>query len=131
MLGDSPATAEKNAATVQRLETRLAQASRTLVALRDIPALYNKRTVAQLTQEHPHLNFTKLLKRNGLGAAQDLVVGQPEFAKELRALMSSEPLADQKTYLRWHLVTSATPGLPKAYVDEAFAFSKVLNGARK
>ena len=131
LLGDSPAAVEKNAATVQRLETRLAHASRTQVALRDPEAQYNKRTVVQLTQDYPHLNFPQLLKTNGLSAAQDLVVGQPEFAKELNALMSSEPLADQKTYLRWHVVTSSTPALPHAYVDEAFAFSQVLNGAKQ
>ena len=131
MLGDSPAAAEKNAATVQRLETRLAQASRSRVAMRDIPALYNKRTVAQLTQEYPNLNFPQLLKMNGLGAAQDLVVGQPEFAKEVNTMMSSEPLADQKTYLRWHLLTSATSALPKAFVDESFNFSKMLSGAKQ
>ncbi|SHI68067.1 putative endopeptidase [Hymenobacter daecheongensis DSM 21074] len=131
MLGDSPATAEKNAATVQRLETRLAQASRTRVAMRDIQAMYNKRTVAQLTQDYPNLNFPELLKLNGLGSVQDLVIAQPEFAKELNTMMSSEPLADQKTYMRWHLVTSATPALPKAYVDEAFNFNKVLSGAKQ
>ena len=131
LLGDSPATAEKNAATVQRLETRLAQASRTRVAMRDIPALYNKRTVAQLTEEYPNLNFPQQLKMDGLSAAQDLVIGQPEFAKEVNAMLGSEPLADQKTYLRWHLVTSATSALPKAYVDEAFRFSQTLSGAKQ
>ena len=131
LLGDAPAATEKNAATVLRLETRLAQASRTRVAMRDIPAMYNKRTLAQLTQDYPNINFPLILKLNGLSAAKDLVVAQPEFAKEVNTMLSTEPLADQKTYLRWHLVTSATSALPKAYVDEAFRFSQVLSGAKQ
>ena len=130
-LGDDAATADKNAAAVLRLETRLAQASRTRVANRDIEALYNKRTIAQLAQDYPNLNLPQRLKVMGLGAAPDIIVGQPEFAKEVNTMLGSEPLQDQKTYLRWHTVTDATAALPKAYGDEAFRFSQVLSGAKQ
>lgn len=46
LLGDAPAVAQRNAATVERLETRLAKTSRTRVALRDPQVNYNKLTVA-------------------------------------------------------------------------------------
>ncbi|MCC3155203.1 M13 family metallopeptidase [Hymenobacter sp. BT770] len=131
LLGDSPATAAQNAATVQRLETRLAQASRTAVALRDPQKNYNKLTVAQAHQDYPNLNLPLVLQQNGLGAAQTIVVGQPEFFKEVNAMLGTEPLADQKTYLRWHLVTRATPALPQAFGAEAFRFAQTLTGARQ
>jgi putative endopeptidase len=130
-LGDSPAVAQQNAATVLRLETRLAKASRTRVAMRNIPALYNKRTVAQLTQDYPNLNLPLALQQSGLGSAQEVVVTVPEFFAELNTMLGSEPLADQKTYLRWHLLTAATPALPRAYGDEAFRFSQTLTGAKQ
>jgi len=131
LLGDSPATAQQNAATVLRLETRLAKASRTKVALRDIPALYNKRSVAQLTQDYPNLNLLLALQQKGLGSAQEVVVAEPEFFAELNTMLGSEPLPDQKTYLRWHLLTAATPALPRAYGDEAFRFAQALTGAKQ
>ena len=131
LLGDADAAAQQNAATVQRLETRLAKASRTRVQLRDIPALYNKMTLAQLAKDYPNLKFAPALQQRGLGAAQEIIVTQPEFAKEVNTMLTEEPLADQKTYLRWHLVRAATPALPKAYVDEAFKMSQVLSGAKK
>ncbi|GAB3869306.1 M13 family metallopeptidase [Hymenobacter segetis] len=131
MLGDDQATAEKNAAAVTRIETRLAKASKSRVDLRDPYANYNKMTVADANAAYPNLALPMLLKDGGLGAAKEVIVGQPEFMKEVSAALKDEPLADQKQYLRWHLVSSATAALPKAYGDEAFAFSKVLSGAKK
>ena len=131
MLGDDAATAEKNAAAVTRLETRLAKISRTRVALREREKNYNKMTVAQATADYPNLNLPLLLKESGLGAAQEIIVGQPEFLKEVSALFAEEPLADQKQYLRWHLVSAVTSALPKAYGDESFKFSQVLSGAKQ
>ena len=131
LLGDSPATAEQNAATVQRLETRLAQASRSNMALRDPQQNYNKLTVAQAHQDYPNLNLPLALQQVGLGAAQTIIVGQPEFLQEVNAMLGAEPLADQKTYLRWHLATDATPALPQAFGDESFRFSQTLTGAQQ
>jgi putative endopeptidase len=130
LLGDNEATARKNAEVVERLETRLAKASRTRVELRDPQANYNKLTLAQAAKRYPHLELPRLLGALQLGAAQELIVGQPAFFDEADKLVAAEPLADQKTYLRWHLLRSAAGALPKAYVDETFRFSQVLGGAK-
>ncbi|WP_083322311.1 M13 family metallopeptidase [Hymenobacter lapidarius] len=131
MLGDDQATAEKNAAAVTRLETRMAKITRTRVALRDPNANYNKMTVEQATADYPNLNLPLRLKESGLASAKDVIVGQPEFLKEVSAMLKEEPIADQKQYLRWNLVSSVTAALPKAYGDESFKFSQVLTGAKQ
>ncbi|UOQ96947.1 M13 family metallopeptidase [Hymenobacter sp. 5317J-9] len=131
LLGDDQATAEKNAAAVTRIETRLAKASKSRVDLRDPYANYNKMTLAQANASFPNLALTEQLQGEGLGAAKEVIVGQPEFLKEVSAAMQQEPIADQKQYLRWHLVSSVTPALPRAYGDEAFKFSQTLSGAKK
>ena len=131
MLGDDPVAAEKNAAAVTRLETRLAKISRTRVALREREKNYNKLTIDQAAADYPNLNLPLLLKENGLGAAKEIIVGQPEFLTEVSAMFKEEPIADQKQYLRWHLVSAVTSALPKAYGDESFRFSQVLSGAKQ
>ncbi|MDO7854274.1 M13 family metallopeptidase [Hymenobacter convexus] len=131
LLGDDQATAEKNAAAVTRIETRLAKASKSRVDLRDPYANYNKMTVAEANAAYPNLALPLQLKENGLAAAKEVIVGQPDFMKEVSAALQQEPLADQKQYLRWHLVSGVTAALPKAFGDEAFAFSKVLTGAKQ
>ena len=130
LLGDDQATAERNAATVMRLEMRMAKASRDRVALRDRESNYNKMTVAQATADFPNLNIPLLLKESGLSGAKEIIVGQPDFLKEASAMFKEEPIADQKQYLRWHLVSGVTPALPKAYGDEAFRLAQVLTGAK-
>jgi putative endopeptidase len=131
MLGDDPAMAEKNAAAVTRIETRLAKASRSRVDLREREKNYNKLTVEQATTDYPNLNIPLLLKDSGLSNVKEIIVGQPEFLKEVSVMFKEEPLADQKQYLRWHLVSGVTAALPKAYSDESFNFSKVLTGAKQ
>ncbi|MGI4734595.1 MAG: M13 family metallopeptidase [Janthinobacterium lividum] len=131
MLGDDAAMAAKNAATVTRLETKLAQASRSRVDLRDPQKNYNKLTASQFNQDYPNLAFPLVLKASGLGTAKEIIVGQPEFLKEVNTMLAAEPIADQKQYLRWHLVTSLIPALPKSFGDESFRFSQVLSGAKK
>ncbi len=131
MLGDGEAAAKTNAAAVQRIETRLAKASKSRVDLRDPYANYNKMTVAEANTAFPNLDLSLMLKENGLGAAKEVIVGQPDFLKEVSTLLKEEPIADQKQYLRWHLVSSLTAALPKAFGDESFKFSQVLSGAKK
>ncbi|MGI4875768.1 MAG: M13 family metallopeptidase [Janthinobacterium lividum] len=130
-LGDTEAAATANAATVVRIETRLAKASRTPVELRDPQANYNKVTVAQATTDYPNINIPLTLKSNGLGAAKEIIIGQPGFLKEVNTMLAAEPIADQRQYLRFHLVSSVTSALPKAFGDDAFKFSQVLSGAKQ
>ena len=131
MLGDNEATAKTNAAAVQRIETRLAKASKSRVDLRDPYANYHKMTVAQASAAYPNLNLSLVLKESGLGAAKEVIVGQPEFMKEVSTMLKEESITDQKQYLRFHLVSSVTDALPKAFGDESFRFAQVLSGAKK
>jgi putative endopeptidase len=131
LLGDNEATAAKNAGTVMRLETRLAKASKDRVALRDPYANYNKMTVAEANKQFPNLNVPVLLQQMGLGSAKEVIIGQPDFLKEANTALKSEPLAHWKTYLRWHVASTAAPALPKAFVDESFRFNQVLTGAKQ
>ncbi len=131
MLGDAEAAAKANAATVQRIETRLAKASKSRVDLRDPYANYNKMTVAEANAAYPNIALPLMLKENGLDAAKEVIVGQPDFLKEVSAMLKEEPIADQQQYLRFHLVSSVVPALPKAFGDESFRFSQTLSGAKK
>ena len=131
LAGDDAATAAKNAATVMRIEMRLAKASKARVELRDPYANYNKMTVAEANKQFPNIGLPTLLANNKLGSAKEVIVGQPAFFKEASTLLKATPLADMKTYMRWHFVTSMTPALPKAFNDESFRFTQVLSGAKQ
>ncbi|MBC6988433.1 M13 family metallopeptidase [Hymenobacter sp. BT491] len=131
LMGDNEATAAKKAAAVLRIETKLAEASKSRVELRDPNANYNKMTLAQANTEFPNIGLPTMLAQNKLGAAKEVIVGQPAFFKTLSGMMKSEPLADMKTYLRWQLVSSVASALPKAYGDEQFRLEQVQTGAKQ
>ncbi len=131
LLGDAPSLAATNADAVLALETKLAQASRSRVDLRDRLKNYNKLTVAQATKDYPSLNIPLVLKDSGLSGAQDIIVGQPEYLAAASNLMANTPIADQRQYFRWHLVEGVTSALPKAYGDASFRFQQVLTGAKQ
>ncbi|MBK0404028.1 M13 family metallopeptidase [Adhaeribacter sp. BT258] len=132
LLGDSEKQAVANANKVMAIETRLAKASKSRVELRDPYANYNKMTVAEFQKLMPNLNVKNWLTNMKLGAAKEVIVGQPAFFKELNAMLKSVPVADWKTYMRLRMVSSLASALPNAYAQENFNFfSKTLSGAKQ
>jgi len=130
LLGDAPAAAATNADAVLALETKMAQASRSRVDLRDPQKNYNKMTVAQAAKDYPNLDLPLRLKESNLGSAQDVIIGQPEYLAAANTLLANTPVADVRQYFRWHLVEGVTAALPKNYGDASFRFNQVLTGAK-
>ncbi|RYY08810.1 MAG: M13 family peptidase, partial [Cytophagaceae bacterium] len=131
LLGDAPSVAATNADAVLALETKMAQASRSRVELRDRLKNYNKVPAAQLAQDYPNLNLPLVLKESGLSSAQDVIIGQPEYLAAADKLLASTPIPDMQQYFRWHLVEGTTSALPKTYGDASFRFQQVLTGAKQ
>jgi putative endopeptidase len=129
LLGEKPADAARHAATVIELETALARASRTRVELRDPIKNYNKFATADWLAQTPGLPWRTYLDASGLKSLPYALVGQPEFFAALEKLVAERPLADWKTYLRWHVLSEAAPSLHRAVEEENFAFyGKTLRG---
>ena len=131
LLGDAPSLAATNADAVLALETKLAEASRDRVALRDPLKNYNKVPVAQAVKDYPNLNLPLRLKDAGLSSAQEVIIGQPDFLATVNNLLANTPIADQQQYLRWNLVSGVTSALPQAYGDANFRYQQVLTGAKQ
>ena len=132
LLGDDPDTAAANAKTVMMIQTRLANASKSPVELRDPQKRYNKRTLAQLADMTPNFSWTSYMETRNVPAVSEINVGQPDFFVEVNKMLTDIPINDWKTYLRWMTLSSAAPSLSKAFVDENFNFySKYLNGTKE
>jgi len=132
LLGEKPARAAADAQAIMALETKLAQAARPRVALRDPEANYNRRTLAELEGAAPGFGWAGYLGGLGVAPGQDLVVGQPEFATAFAALAASEPVSTWKAYLRWHAVRGTAAFLPEAFDQAAFDFfRKTLQGVQQ
>src|SRR5437773_3489315 len=132
LLGDSAAASGQEAATVLKIETALATASMKNTDLRDPDKTYHKMTLADLKTLTPTFSWESYFKAAGHAELKGINVAQPDFFKSLDAQLAATPMEDWKTYLRWHLVNSAAPGLSEKFVNEEFDFrGKILTGAKK
>jgi len=132
LLGDDPAKAATEAKTVMGMETKLAEASFTRVERRDPEKNYHKMDLDQLAKLTPDFSWPAFFHDMGYPNITIVDVGQPKFFEEMNADLTAVPLADWKTYLRWHLISSAAPALSKPFVDEAFNFNQhILQGTQE
>lgn len=132
LLGDSKETAEKNAATIFNLETKLAEASMTRVEQRNMEAQYNKKTMAELKAIAPTIDWNRYFTAVGLNNVSEVIISQPEFIKRVESLIKETPVSDWKTYLKWNLINETAEHLSDDFVNQDFNFySKTLKGAKQ
>ena len=132
LLGEPPATAADQERNILALESKLAEASRTRVQLRDPQKNYNKMTQADLQKLTPDWKWSDYFKDINLIEPGDINVRQPEFFKAADDVFKSTPMDNWKAYLRWHLVNAAAAELSKDFVDEDFNFKeRILRGTEK
>ncbi|MFZ0480655.1 MAG: M13 family metallopeptidase [Terriglobales bacterium] len=132
LAGESPAAAKKNAATIMRIETSLAEASLTRVDRRDPHKLVHKMKVAELAQMAPNFDWAAYYRDLQYPQFEILNVDAPEFIKRVNALLSSEPIDNWKTYFRFQVVNTSSPYLSSKFVEESFDFyRKYLRGAKE
>ncbi len=130
LAGDDPAKAAASAATVMAIETKLAEASMTLVEQRDPNNLYHKTSIAELKTLMPSFDWPAYFREIGAPPMESINVAQPEFFKAVDRQLTATPVADWKTYFRWHLLNATARSLTQKLVDEDFDFrGKILTGA--
>ena len=129
LLGDPAEAIPNQVKKVLEIETALAKASRKLEDLEDPITNYHKLTLAILEKGAPPFVWSRYLAASHAAKTETVIVGQPEFLQAMNALLKTCPLEDLKTYLRWHVLTSAAPFLHEAAVKEDFAFfGTILRG---
>ncbi|MDE3172344.1 MAG: M13 family metallopeptidase [Gemmatimonadota bacterium] len=131
LMGDPADTAAVEARTVLAVETQLARASKSPVDLRDPQANYHKMTLAELDALTPHFRWGPFFAAQGARRVGAIDVGQPEFFKAVDAMLTTVPVAQWKTFLRWRAVHAVAFALPTPFVEENFRFGQLFSGAKE
>jgi endothelin-converting enzyme/putative endopeptidase len=132
LLGDKPAVAKENADVVMRIETALATASLTRVERRDPYKRKNKIKLADLEQMVPSFDWAVYYRTLKAPQFEIINAAPPAFFKELEAQLKSEPIANLRNYLRFHLANGYAAYLSSPFVQENFDFYlKYLRGAKE
>src|SRR6266576_3182680 len=131
LTGDDAAKAAGEAQAVMTLETKLAQASKAPVELRDPEKLYHRMPMAAVKELAPAFDWMSYFQTVGNSKA-DVNVATPDFFKAMNTELTATSIADWKTYLRWNLINRAASGLTAKLVDEDFHFKgTILSGANE
>ncbi|HEU4411213.1 MAG TPA: M13 family metallopeptidase [Polyangiaceae bacterium] len=124
--------AEAKAKRIFDLEARLARSHATRVESVDVHKGNNHWARRDFAARAPGLDWDAFFEAAGLGRQAEFVVWQPGAATGLAAAARDTPLETWKEYLTFRAVSRAAPYLPKAFVDERFAFQGgVLAGTPK
>ena len=128
-VGADSLTATKNALAILELETALAKSHSTPVELRDPVKNYNKFAVKDLNALTPVINWNQFLETYGANT-DTVLVGQPEYFKELSRQLKSAPLEVWKNKLKLGVMEEASLGNP--FEDLQFSFyRKTLRGIQE
>jgi len=129
LVGTPEADAKKQADQVMKFETELAKASLSPTELRDLDNRYHFVTVADADKISPHFSWDKFFKAQDVDIGKGFSLSQPKFIAEFDKLLAHAPISQWQAYLKFHLVSNASPALSQAFEDNRFDFyGKTLSG---
>jgi putative endopeptidase len=132
LTGAKEASARADAQKIMALETEMAKASLTRVARRDPSATDHPMSADSLGKIAPAIDWPSYFRSVGLTRPVARVnMTEPAFFTRVSTLIDSVPLPTWKAYLRYHELSSASPWLSSAFVNESFAFSSRFSGAKQ
>ncbi len=117
---------------VMKIETLLADSTWTREESRNIPAMYNPRTFAQLKEMYPKVNWDRFfIETMGIPSPEQVIVTEINTVKQGTDLLASLTDREIKDYYLWEYVSQAAGKLSDNFADAAFEFSKVMNGVQQ
>lgn len=131
LAGYSKKDAKRIVKNVMKIETALADSTWTREESRNIPAMYNPRSFAQLKEMYPAINWDRFfIETMGIESPESVIVTEINTVKQADNLMASLTDREKKDYYLWNYVRQAAGMLSDDFTDASFEFSKVLSGAQ-
>lgn len=117
---------------VMKIETAIADSTWTREQSRNIPAMYNPRTFAQLKEMYPNINWDRFfIETMDIESPEQVIVTEINTVKQANDLMASLTDREIKDYYLWKYVAQAAGRLSDDFTDAAFDFSKVISGVQQ
>lgn len=114
---------------VMKIETALADSTWTREESRNIPAMYNPRSIAELKEMYPNINWDRFfIETMDIATPEQVIVTEIKTVKQADNLLSTLSDREIKDYYLWKYVAQAAPYLSDKFTDTSFEFSKVRSG---
>ncbi|MDE6177056.1 MAG: M13 family metallopeptidase, partial [Paramuribaculum sp.] len=117
---------------VMKIETALADSAWTREQSRNIPAMYNPRTFAQLKEMYPAINWDRFFVETMQGIQpEEVIVTEINSVKQANDLFASLSDREKKDYYLWKYVSQASSALSDDFTNASFEFNKVMSGVQQ
>lgn len=117
---------------VLKIETAIADSALTREESRNIPAMYNPRTLDQLKADYPNVQWDRFfVETMEIETPQEFILTEPKGMKQADNLLASLTDREKKDYYHWKYVSQAAPYLSDKFTDTSFEFSKVRSGVQQ
>ena len=126
--GQSAQQAADSAQIVLRIETALAKDSMDRTLRRDPKNRDHKMTRDAAVALAPNFYLNRYFSDINTPAFSEMNVANPDFFKQVNAVIGSESLDALKIYVQWHLFDGASPWLSTPFVNANFKFRQALTG---
>lgn len=131
-VGYSKKEADRIVKNVMKVETLLADSTWTREESRNIPAMYNPRSIDQLKEMYPNIPWDEFfVETMGIPTPETVIVTNINTVKQADNLMASLSDREKKDYYLWQYVNSAAPYLSDDFSDASFEFNKVMSGVQQ
>lgn len=131
LAGYSGKDAKRIAKNVMKIETLMADSTWTREQSRNIPAMYNPRTIAQVEEMYPNLPVRGMIEDLGIEVPETVIVTEINTVKQADNLMKSLSDREKKDLYLWNVVSGAGRFLSDDFADAAFEFNKVMSGVQQ
>lgn len=129
-LGDTPEQARANARTVIAIETELSAAELTPLQRYDPATTYNKLSLAEAQALVPAIDLKAFLGELGVTPPETVQVPDLAGLRATQNVMTSRPLAELRTLLRWHVLSARTSALGQPWYGLDQEFSRARQGLK-
>ena len=132
LAGEPEAKAQASANRVLAIETALAKAWMSKEDRHEPKKIAHPAARADLGKVAPGIDWASWLESAHSNDVAAFNVGQPDYLVTLAKMIDGGvPIADWKTYLKWHVFRASGERLGKKFVDETFRWQQVISGAEK
>ena len=108
LCGFTEQDAQRKAEAVLALETRIAGPSYSAVQRRDPEANYHKMSYDELKKEYAGIDWDLYFSTLGIEGLKEVSVAQPEPIHEVEKILAEASVDDQKAFMEWKLINSAS-----------------------
>lgn len=131
LAGYSNGDAKRIVKNVMKIETALADSAWTREQSRNMLAMNNPRTMAQLKKDYPNIPWDGFFETTmGLNGIEDVIVTELSCLNQANRLMASTSDREKKDYYIWQSVRHGAPYLSDDFSDASFEFNKVMSGVQ-